>query len=100
MIEEQNNNRVGGKRSSFLPTSFSDLSHHHACGSARGGSLLWMPFEYFERHFHDIIFNHPFVGLRSFIPFGFRPISLKAAQYFCLGFMHSFQQTVVFSAVV
>ena len=76
------------------------LSHQRTCRSAYGGSLLWMPFVFFERHFHDIFFNHPFVGLRSFIPFAFRPISLKVAQYFCFGFMHSFQQTVVFSYAV
>ena len=29
----------------FFLLSFSDLSHHHACGSARGGSLFRIPFE-------------------------------------------------------
>ena len=33
-------NRVGGKRSSFLPTFVSDLSHHRTCGSAYGGSYF------------------------------------------------------------
>ena len=32
-----------------------------------------------EWYFHDVVFTHPHEGLRSPIPFGFRPVSLWAA---------------------
>jgi hypothetical protein len=33
LISRVGHNRVGGKQSSFLPTLFSDLSHHRTYGS-------------------------------------------------------------------
>ena len=51
----------------------------------------------YEKHFHDIIFNHPLFSLRSLIPFGFRPISLRSAPNSGFSYVHSFRHTVVFN---
>lgn len=50
-----------------------------------------------ECYFHDVVFTNPHEGLRSPIPFGFRPISLGAAINLGSCFLHSFLHEVRFN---
>lgn len=50
-----------------------------------------------ECYFHDVVLTNPHEGLRSPIPFGFRPISLGAAINLGSCFLHSFLHEVCFN---
>ena len=65
----------------LVDTTTALVSHHCLVGSVeicRTKDLLEKVF-LVEWYFHDVVFTHPHEGLRSPIPFGFRPVSLWAA---------------------
>ena len=65
----------------LVDTTTTFVSHNSLVGSVeiRGTKDLLEKAFLFEWYFHDVVFTHPHKGLRSPIPFGFRPISLGAA---------------------